>query len=57
MYLKNGMISLVAKQVFWLMQSLIELPMNSYQINITSIDPEHDRFMRKVYGLNKALCE
>ena len=30
---------------------------DSYQINITSIDAEHDRSMREVYGLDKALCE
>ena len=28
---------------------------DSYQINITSIDAEHDRTMREVYGLDKAL--
>lgn len=28
---------------------------DSYQINITSIDAEHDRSMREVYGLDKAL--
>ena len=26
---------------------------DSYRINITSIDPEHDRSMREVYGLDK----
>ena len=30
---------------------------DSYRINITSIDAEHDRSMREVYGLDKALCE
>ena len=30
---------------------------DSYRINITSIDAEHDRSMREVYGLNKALRE
>ena len=30
---------------------------DSYRINITSIDTEHDRSMREVYGLNKALRE
>ena len=30
---------------------------DSYQINITSIDAEHDRSMREVYGLNKTLRE
>ena len=30
---------------------------DSYQINITSIDAEHDRSMREVYGLDKSLCE
>ena len=30
---------------------------DSYRINITSIDPEHDRSMREVYGLDKALRE
>ncbi len=28
---------------------------DSYRINITSIDPEHDFSMREVYGLDKAL--
>lgn len=27
---------------------------DSYQINITSIDAEHDRSMREVYGLDKS---
>ena len=30
---------------------------DSYRINITRIDPEHDRSMREVYGLDKALRE
>ena len=30
---------------------------DSYRINITSIDPEHDRSMREVYGLDKAQRE
>ena len=30
---------------------------DSYQINITSIDVEHDRSMREVYGLDKTLRE
>ena len=30
---------------------------DSYCINITSIDAEHNRSMREVYGLNKALRE
>ena len=30
---------------------------DSYQINITSIDAEHDRSMREVYGLYKTLRE
>ncbi len=30
---------------------------DSYQINITSIDAEHDRSMRGVYSLDKAMCE
>ena len=30
---------------------------DSYQINITSIDAEHDKSMREVYGLNKSLRE
>ena len=30
---------------------------DSYQINITSIDAEHDKSMREVYGLNKTLRE
>lgn len=30
---------------------------NSYQINITSIDAEHDKSMREVYGLDKAMRE
>lgn len=30
---------------------------DSYRINITSIAPEHDRSMREVYGLDKALRE
>ena len=30
---------------------------DSYQINITSIDAEHDRSMREVYGLDKSLRE
>ena len=30
---------------------------DSYRINITSIDAEHDRSMREVYGLNKTLRE
>ena len=30
---------------------------DSYRINITSIDAEHDRSMREVYGLDKALRE
>ena len=30
---------------------------DSYRINITSIDPEHDRSMREVYVLDKALRE
>jgi DNA replication protein len=30
---------------------------DSYRINITSIDAEHDKSMREVYGLDKALCE
>ena len=30
---------------------------DSYRINITSIDAEHDRSMREVYGLDKSLCE
>ena len=28
---------------------------DSYQINITSIDAEHDRSMREVYGLDKSM--
>ena len=30
---------------------------DSYQINITSIDAEHDKSMREVYGLDKSLRE
>lgn len=30
---------------------------DSHRINITSIDAEHDKSMREVYGLDKALCE
>ena len=30
---------------------------DSYRINITSIDTEHDRSMREVYGLDKELRE
>lgn len=30
---------------------------DSYQINITSIDAEHDLSMREVYGLDKTLRE
>ena len=30
---------------------------DSYRINITSIDAEHDRSMREVYGMDKALRE
>ena len=30
---------------------------DSYQITITSIDNEHDRSMREVYGLDKTLRE
>ena len=30
---------------------------DSYRINITSMGAEHDRSMREVYGLNKALRE
>ena len=30
---------------------------DSYRINITSIDAEHDRSMREVYGLDKTLRE
>ena len=30
---------------------------DSYRINITSIDAEHDRSMREVYGLDKELRE
>ena len=30
---------------------------DSYQINITSIDAEHDRSMREVYGLDSSLRE
>ena len=30
---------------------------DSYRINITSVDAEHDKSMREVYGLNKALRE
>lgn len=30
---------------------------DSYQINITSIDAEHNRLMREVYGLDKLLRE
>ena len=30
---------------------------DSYQINITSINAEHDRFMREVYGLDKSMRE
>jgi phage replication-related protein YjqB (UPF0714/DUF867 family) len=30
---------------------------DSYRINITSIDKEHDVSMREVYGLDKALRE
>lgn len=30
---------------------------DSYQINITSIDAEHDRSMREVYDLDKSLRE
>lgn len=30
---------------------------DSYRINITSIDAEHDRSMREVHGLDKSLCE
>ena len=30
---------------------------DSYRINITSIDAEHDISMREVYGLDKTLCE
>lgn len=30
---------------------------DSYRINITSIDPEHDISMREVYGLDKTLRE
>jgi|GEM_PF-1154759 len=30
---------------------------DSYRINITSIDAEHDRSMREVYGLDKELHE
>ena len=29
----------------------------AYRINITSIDAEHDKSMREVYGLDKALRE
>lgn len=30
---------------------------DSYMINITSIDPQNDKSMREVYGLDKALRE
>ena len=30
---------------------------DSYQINITSINAEHDRSMREVYGLDKSMRE
>ena len=30
---------------------------DSYRINVTSIDAEHDRLMREVYGLDKELRE
>ena len=35
----------------------IHIAHDSYQINITSIDAEHDRSMREVYGLDKSLRE
>ena len=34
-----------------------DLPHDSYRINITSIDAEHDISMREVYGLDKTLRE
>ena len=52
------MSSSVVVTVLWQMQSLTVLPTTAIdRINITSIDAEHDRSMREVYGLDKELRE
>lgn len=37
--------------------SIDRIAHDSYHVNITSIDTEHDISMREVYGLAKTLCE
>ena len=49
--------SLMPLGVLGLGLSLIHISHDSYQINITSIDAEHDKSMREVYGLDKTLRE
>ncbi len=54
---KNGTISLVVVTVLWQMAIIDRIAHDSYRINITSIDAQHDISMREVYGLDKALRE
>ena len=51
------MTSSAVMTVLWQMQSLTVFAHDSYRINITSIDVEHDRLMREVYDLDKELRE
>ena len=57
MHSRNGMSSSTVVTVLWQMQSLTVFAHDSYRINITSIDVEHDRLMREVYDLDKELRE
>jgi len=57
MYSENGMTSL-GGEASPLADAIIDrIAHDSYQINITSIDAEHDRSMREVYGLGKSIRE
>lgn len=56
-------ISGIAVPVYWNSGAILagifidRIAHDSYRINITSIDAEHDKSMREVYGLDKALRE
>ena len=47
------MSSSVVVTVLWQIAIIDRIAHDSYRINITSIDAEHDRSMREVYGLDK----
>ena len=45
------------RMIYYMYSSTEKSVSDSYRINITSIDAEHDISMREVYGLDKTLRE